>query len=496
MVGIRVTPDNNDIVVWKLDEAVAPFVNSSTSTNAVSNAISDLTTLSGTVLTQQPSLFSAEGANSCVQFTSNNSSSPRNFISGANNFNPQGPLTVSFWMYLRQYNVTGFTQHWLSKQHTAGVWSGVFAQVGFGNRTFVSQPLAMDFFAITATGGGPTIANEYTVPLHTWSHLGLVYDGATQKAYINGVLVGQTNATGSINYGNSGPWFLGAIPSGSGNPEESAISICDVRFANIARPQSYFQDIYRKGMLSIGESSSITGSPITTYYKLRAYDTNCSTATPVYWVSSRTDYSGIGITSIPCGDISTLGPIEIVEQWDVLGEPDNDASIQAALTGLLWTLPNTGNINSTVCSTIPSTSVFSTLSGDPNTIFNVTLRFRGVVEQKTYTGGSNDGAFFQTGGTPAADNYNIYSLTVSNPPQTYYVNRGTSGQTLTYVIDYEKTIPMAGGATVTLTALSIDNQEIKNQDGTGGNPSSIPNVTVPAQPYDGQFVRMDVVSVT
>ena len=52
MAGIRIEPDNNDIVVWRLDEASAPFVNSSTSTNAISTATSNLTTLSGTVLTQ------------------------------------------------------------------------------------------------------------------------------------------------------------------------------------------------------------------------------------------------------------------------------------------------------------------------------------------------------------------------------------------------------------------------------------------------------------
>lgn len=91
----RVAPDNNDIVVWKFDDASAPFINSSTSTNAISHAISDLATLSGTVLLQQPSPFAASGEFSCVQFTSNNSSSPRNHISGANNTEVQAPVTFS-----------------------------------------------------------------------------------------------------------------------------------------------------------------------------------------------------------------------------------------------------------------------------------------------------------------------------------------------------------------------------------------------------------------
>lgn len=494
MVGIRVAPDDNDIVVWKMDEAAAPFVNSSTSPSAISNAISDLATLSGDVKLQQPSLFSASGQNTCVQFTSTNSNSPRNFISGANNLEPQGPVTFSFWILLRQYNVTGFTQHWLSKQHTAGVWSGVFAQVGFGNRQHVSQPQALDFFAVTATGGGNVIPSEYTIPLYAWCHVGLVYDGSTQKSYINGVLVGNTAATGAINYGNHGPWFMGAIPSGSGNPEECAVSICDIRIANIARPQSYFKNIYQNGVLPSNQSSSGTGSPVTTFYKLRAYDLACATPSPVYWVSNKIDYAGA--VGIPCGSSSTLGPIEIVETWNKLGLPTPSDSITSALNGLLWLLPNVGNVSSTVCTAIPSVSTFTTLVGDASSVYNVTLRFRGVVETKAYTGGTNDGAFFQTGGTPVADNWNIYQLTISNPPQTYYLNRGTSGLSNTFSMDYTKTLQMAGGATVTLTANSLDNQEIKNQDGSGNNPQSIPGITYPAQPFDGQFIRMDVISVT
>lgn len=494
MVGVRVPPDNNDIVVWKLDEATAPFVNSSTSTNAVSQAISNLTTLSGNVITQAPSLFAATGPNSCIQFTSNNSGSPRNFISGANNLEPQAPISISMWMFLRAYNPTGATQHTLSKQHTAGVWSGVFAQVGLAhNRTHVSAPTTWDNFFVTASGTSPTIPPEYTIPLNTWVHTGLTYDGTTQRAYINGVLVGSSSASGLINYGGHGPWFLGAIPSGSGNPEECASSVCDVRIANVVRPQSYFQNIYRQGILPLLEGSS-TGSSVVDFYKLRAYDLACTPPQVIYWVNSKISYDGIG--SIPCGGLATLSPIEIVESWRTLGVPEPDPSITETLDGLTWLLPNQGNVNTTVCSTVPSTSTFSTLTGDSSILYNVTLRFRGVVETKTYTGGTNDGAYFQTGGTPAVDSYNVYSLTISNPPQVYYLNRGASGLSNTWLIDYIKTIPMRGGATVTLTALSLDSQEIKNQDGTGANPQTVPGLTFPAQPYDGQFIKMDVINVT
>lgn len=306
MTGTRVEPDDNDIVVWKFDDAGAPFVNSSTSPSAPSHAVSDLANISGTINLRQPSPFAASGTNSCVQFTGINSSSPRNTIYGANAVIPQAPVTFSTWLYIRTYNYTGLTQHFFSKQHTTGTWGGVFAQVGCQNRQYTSQSTAFDLFLASATGSDIVLDAGNNIPINRWCHVGLVYDGANKYGYLNGNLVGQQAATGSINYGNSGPWFFGAIPAG-GSPEEGQYSICDFRIANVARPQSYFQNIYRNAMSSLG-------NPEVTYYKLRAYDLSCSTPTPVYWISSILDYTDA--PAAPCG---SLGPIEILESWNVLG---------------------------------------------------------------------------------------------------------------------------------------------------------------------------------
>lgn len=309
MVGTRVTPDNNDIVVWNFDDAAAPFINSSTSGSAPSHATSDLATLSGNVMLQQPSPFAPYGTNSSVLFVGNNSSSPRNFISGANTIVPQSPVSFSCWIYIRTYDSTGFTQHFFSKQHTTGTWSGVFAQVGLQNRRYTSQATAFDLFLASATGTSIILDAGNNIPLNMWCHVGLVYDGINKYGYLNGNLVGQTAGTGSIDYGNNGPWFFGAIPSGGGNPEEGQYSICDFRIANVARPQSYFQNIYRLGMLQ-----DANGQPFVTYYKLRAYDLSCSTPTAVYWVSTTINYNDA--PSAPCG---SLGPIDILDSWTKIG---------------------------------------------------------------------------------------------------------------------------------------------------------------------------------
>jgi hypothetical protein len=166
------------------------------------------------------------------------------------------------------------------------------------------------------------------------------------------------------------------------------------------------------------------------------------------------------------------------------------------LSGLQWVLPSTGAAVNGIMPCLSSSNVVAINGGDPTVTYNLTFRFRGVVEQKTYNGGTNDGAFFQIGGAPAGDGYNVYKLTISSPAQTYYLNRGTSGQTLCYPIDYQKTLPVNGGATVTLFADSVDNNEVWNSSTNPPvqTPISVPGITSPTQPFNGQFVQMDVLS--
>ena len=318
MVGTRIAPDGYDIVVWRLDESAAPFVNSSTSVNSPGSS-ANLTVLSGSPLLQQPSPFALNGTNSSVQFSGNDSGSPRNFISGANSFLPQPPMTVSMWCVLRSYNgPSGLTQHGLSKRTTTGVWSGTtFSSLTLvQNEIYASRPTYFDF-SITYNAGGngvnASVTTDINVPLNQWCHVGFTYDGTNVDGYINGNNV--SSASGgvfnAIYYsGTPGPWFVGAIPSGSGNPEESCMSFCDIRIANVIRPLSYFQNIYQNAILNINSGFSI----VTKYYKMRAFDLGCARAFPVYWVDTAVNYSNA--PSPPCG--GPLGPIEIMEIYPVL----------------------------------------------------------------------------------------------------------------------------------------------------------------------------------
>jgi hypothetical protein len=178
-----------------------------------------------------------------------------------------------------------------------------------------------------------------------------------------------------------------------------------------------------------------------------------------------------------------------------VGDGHSCTNVAASLGGLRWELPCGSSTSSAACTASDITPITSTLGGAAGTSYDVVLRFRGVVEQKGYTGGTNDGMFLQIGGTPDADPYNVYALAVSSPAQTYYLNRGTSGQTRCYGIDYTHSIRVAAGATVTMTALAIDGAEIKNLDG-GGQPIVVAGVPPAPGTFDGQFIQMDVVSLT
>jgi hypothetical protein len=132
------------------------------------------------------------------------------------------------------------------------------------------------------------------------------------------------------------------------------------------------------------------------------------------------------------------------------------------------------------------------LGGDPGTTYDVELRVRGVVEWMTYSGCATSAqAPFCIGGSKLDATFNIYSLTVPDPKQTYYFNRGATIEHAVYTVDYTVTIPMKGKAALTF---SVDGQNLKEM----ANITNLVVLEIPPAPaaYAGQFLQFDVVSVT
>ena len=169
-------------------------------------------------------------------------------------------------------------------------------------------------------------------------------------------------------------------------------------------------------------------------------------------------------------------------------------TVAAPLDGLRWELPCITDEGGNVCTADTAAPQTATISGSGH--YMVVLRFRGVVEQRSYIGGTADG-YFNTGGSTnnGGDTFNLYAMTVSSPAQTYFVNNGTSNIYNTFAIDFTETVPVDGGATVTLTADPVNGAEIVNVD-PSGTPIVVPDIAPAPMAYNGQFVQMDVISVS
>jgi hypothetical protein len=135
--------------------------------------------------------------------------------------------------------------------------------------------------------------------------------------------------------------------------------------------------------------------------------------------------------------------------------------------------------------------IVRTFSGKPGTLYAVTLHVRGVVEPKNFSAGEVQQEHFQIGGVPAADHYNFYSLHVSDPDANYTFNRNEEkvGH-YTFVIDYHVTIPVRGGATVTMGAYDLNDVAIANHQHF-----VVPGVPPAPLAFDGQFFQLDVDSI-
>ncbi len=171
----------------------------------------------------------------------------------------------------------------------------------------------------------------------------------------------------------------------------------------------------------------------------------------------------------------------------------------ASLSGLGWRLPCT-NTPGTSCSCTSSNSQTTTVGGTAGGVYAATIRIRGIAEQKTYYGGTQVAGGWNIGGTPDGGSFNIYKLTVNNPTlgtQVYYVNPGTSGQSIIFVWDYTQTMQVESGATLTFLATDGgDNQEIANNTLSSVPDNNPAQPVIVTQPYNGQFMQFDTVGVT
>jgi hypothetical protein len=135
-------------------------------------------------------------------------------------------------------------------------------------------------------------------------------------------------------------------------------------------------------------------------------------------------------------------------------------------------------------------TVEKVFGGEKGKRYQVTLRFRGVVEPMMYKGGKQVGDYFYIGGEKNNATYNVYQISVSSPKSHYFLNRQDKVGHQIFSIDYTQTIEIDGGATITFHGDGQNGKMIANF-----KKLVIPDVAPAPLPYNGQFVQVNVVEV-
>jgi hypothetical protein len=138
-----------------------------------------------------------------------------------------------------------------------------------------------------------------------------------------------------------------------------------------------------------------------------------------------------------------------------------------------------------------------TFGGDAGTVYDVTLRVRGIFEPTTIEGGTAPDPqhpYFVVGGKVKTLDWSYWHIEVSEPQQTYYLNHYPSVAHIIYKEDFQATIPVAGGAQVVVRAIDGNDRQIDNGEvGPEDRQQIIEGVV--DKPLAGQMLRLDVVDV-
>lgn len=138
-----------------------------------------------------------------------------------------------------------------------------------------------------------------------------------------------------------------------------------------------------------------------------------------------------------------------------------------------------------------------TVGGKPGEVHNVTLRVQGIFEPTIIEGGETPLAahpYYKVGGTIRARDWSAWHIEVSNPKQTYWLNHYPKVSHTIYKEDFEATIPMATGATVTVRVVDGNDRQMDNAE--EGRPDRLQIIKeLSEKPLPGQMLRLEVVRV-
>lgn len=145
--------------------------------------------------------------------------------------------------------------------------------------------------------------------------------------------------------------------------------------------------------------------------------------------------------------------------------------------------------NTTTCSSASVSPEIAMFQGTPGVTYAATLRVRGVVEEKSYSGGTQTGHWYE-GGSPGLGLWNVYALQIDGT--TYHLNAGTGGVLQCVGLDYEVTVLVEGGAELELSVDDPDDCQVRNRT-LLNEPIVVPDIPPAPDAFDGQFIQIDLV---
>lgn len=137
-----------------------------------------------------------------------------------------------------------------------------------------------------------------------------------------------------------------------------------------------------------------------------------------------------------------------------------------------------------------------TFGGKAGAVYDVTLRIRGIFEPTTVVGGNTPDAqhpYFKIDGAVSTPDWSHWGIEVSSPKHTYWLNHYPSVGHIVYKEDFEESIAVAAGASVTIQVVDGNDREIDNAKNGPDRKQIIPGVVDHA--LAGQMLRIDVVRV-
>jgi hypothetical protein len=137
-----------------------------------------------------------------------------------------------------------------------------------------------------------------------------------------------------------------------------------------------------------------------------------------------------------------------------------------------------------------------TIGGKAGTVYEVTLRIRGIFEPTTIIGGDTpdpEHPYFKVGGTVSTPDWSQWRIEVSEPEQTYWLNHYPSVGHRIYKEDFEATIAVVAGSTVVIRVTDGNDRQIDNGKTEPDRQQIMAGVV--DHPLPGQMLRLAIVQV-